>query len=77
MIIRDDELDSVQTSGQEGFQETSPIDLGFRGDHRATEYPSFACCIDADGDQDGTIDDSPFQPHFLVGTSKTPSLPRL
>jgi len=66
MIIGNDQLDALQASGEELFQETAPVDFGLRGGDLAAEHPALAGSFDADGDQDCAIDDAAFQTHFLV-----------
>ena len=66
VIVGDDELDAMQSAGEQAFEEAPPIDLGLTRGDRATQHPALAGGVDANRDQHRTIDDTPLQSHLLI-----------
>ena len=71
MIVRNDQFDAAQTATDEAVEECAPMDLRFGQRHRHPKHPPFAVGGDADGHQDGAIDQAAGLTHaFVAGVEK-------
>ena len=66
VIVADDQLDPLEAPFLERGEEGSPVDLRLAEGGTDAEDGAFAALIDADGDKDGTVDDTSTLTDLLV-----------
>jgi hypothetical protein len=57
MVVGDDELHPLQSTGKKPLQKAAPVDLGFGCARLAAQHPALARSLDADCDQCRAVDD--------------------
>ena len=55
VVVADDELEAVETALLQALEEVAPMDFGFAQGDADAQDGAFALGVDAQGDEDGTI----------------------
>src|SRR5450759_602128 len=68
VVVADDELDAVETALLQALEEVTPMDLGFTEGDADAQDGAFTFGVDAQGDQDGAIQElAPVTDLFVAG----------
>jgi len=66
VVVAGDEADAAHAALDQAVEELSPVDLGLADRHRRTEHAAPAVGVDADGGQQGHVDDHAAVADLLV-----------
>ena len=73
MVVADEELEALQAACLQALEEGAPVDFSLTEGDAEAEDLAFSIEADADGDEDGAVENATRLADFFVAGAKVPS----